>query len=47
MLLGRILKRILSLGQLRIVDARGAAHTIEGSPGGNVTIRLHDPALHW
>ena len=47
MLLGKILKRILSLGQLRIVDARGAAHTIEGSPGGNVTIRLHDPALHW
>ena len=47
MLLRRILKRILSLGQLRIVDARGAAHTIEGSPGGNVTIRLHDPALHW
>ena len=47
MLLGRILERILSLGQLRIIDARGAAHTIEGSPGGNVTIRLHDPALHW
>src|SRR5262252_1399903 len=47
MLLVRILKRILSLGRLRIVDASGAAYTIEGSPGGNVTIRLHDPALHW
>src|SRR6516225_4072323 len=47
MLLLRILDRILSLGRLRIVDASGAAHTIEGAPGGKVTIRLHDPALHW
>jgi len=29
------------------VDANGALHTFEGSPGPNITVRLHDPALHW
>lgn len=47
MLLTRILERIITIGRLRVVDAGGAIHTFDGSPGGNVTIRLHDPALNW
>jgi cyclopropane-fatty-acyl-phospholipid synthase len=47
MLLTRLLKRIITVGQLRVVDARGGSHTFEGSPGTSVAIKLHDPALHW
>jgi cyclopropane-fatty-acyl-phospholipid synthase len=47
MLLARILERVISLGRLRVIDAGGKPHTFSGAPGRNVTIRLHDPALHW
>jgi cyclopropane-fatty-acyl-phospholipid synthase len=47
MLLSRLLERIITIGRLRLVDAGGALHTFNGSPGRSVTIRLHDPALHW
>jgi cyclopropane-fatty-acyl-phospholipid synthase len=46
-LLARILERIITVGRLRVVDAVGTTHTFDGSPGGEATIRLHDPALHW
>jgi cyclopropane-fatty-acyl-phospholipid synthase len=47
MLLARLLERIITIGCLRMRDADGKLHTFEGSPGATVTIRLHDPALHW
>lgn len=47
MLLARLLKRIITVGRLRVVDAGGTTHTFDGSPGGKAAIRLHDPALHW
>ena len=47
MLLARLFERIITVGRLRVVDAGGRSHTFEGSPGGSVAVRLHDPALHW
>jgi cyclopropane-fatty-acyl-phospholipid synthase len=47
MLLSRLFERIITVGRLRVLDAGGAFHTFDGSPGTSVTVRLHDPALHW
>ena len=47
MLLARFLRRVIRLGRLTVIDAAGHPHSF--GPGGppSVTIRLHDPALHW
>lgn len=47
MLLARFLRPVIRLGQLTVIDAAGCVHVF--GPGGppSVTIRLHDPALHW
>jgi len=47
MLLTHLFKRIITVGRLRVVDARGRSHAFEGSSGASVAIRLHAPALHW
>ena len=47
MLASRLFERIITVGRLRVRDAGGRFHTFDGSPGASVTIRLHDPALHW
>ena len=47
MLLTHFFKRIITVGRLRVVDARGRSHAFEGSSGASVAIRLRDPALHW
>ncbi len=47
MLASRLFERIITVGRLRVLDAGGRFHTFDGSPGASVTIRLHDPALHW
>jgi cyclopropane-fatty-acyl-phospholipid synthase len=47
MLASRLFERIITIGRLRVLDAGGRFHTFDGSPGASVTIRLHDPALHW
>ncbi len=47
MLLSRLLERAITIGRLRVIDAGGAFHIFGGSGGPSVTIRLHDPALHW
>jgi cyclopropane-fatty-acyl-phospholipid synthase len=47
MLASRLFERIITIGRLRVRDAGGRFHTFDGSPGASVTIRLHDPALHW
>ena len=47
MLLSRLFERTITIGRLRVIDAGGSLHTFDGSGGKSVTIRLHDPALHW
>jgi cyclopropane-fatty-acyl-phospholipid synthase len=47
MLLSRLFERIIRVGQLRVIDVGGRQNCFTGSPGGEVAIRLHDPALHW
>ena len=46
MLLTRLLEQLITIGRLRVVDARGRSNVFEGSAGASVAIRLHDPALH-
>jgi cyclopropane-fatty-acyl-phospholipid synthase len=47
MLLTQLFKPLITIGRLRVVDARGRSHVFEGSSGASVAIRLHAPALHW
>ena len=47
MLLTRLTERLITIGRLRVVDARGRSNVFEGSPGASVAIRFRDPALHW
>jgi cyclopropane-fatty-acyl-phospholipid synthase len=47
MLLTRLFAQIITIGRLDVVDAGGTTHGFAGGPGPAVTIRLHDPALHW
>jgi cyclopropane-fatty-acyl-phospholipid synthase len=47
MLLVRILERLITVGRLRIIDAKGRSHSVAGTPGPSVAIRLRDPALQW
>ncbi len=46
MLLSRILKHVVRIGTLEVIDANGKHHKFSGAPGPEVTIRLHDRALH-
>ena len=46
MLLARLLERIIQIGTLQLIDANGRRHVFRGAPGPEVTIRLHDRALH-
>jgi cyclopropane-fatty-acyl-phospholipid synthase len=46
MLLSHMLKRSITIGTLRVIDARGKLHEFSGQPGPTVTIRLHDRSLH-
>jgi cyclopropane-fatty-acyl-phospholipid synthase len=47
MLMARLLRRVITTGRLRVVDAGGRLHAFDGLPGPSVTIRLHEPMLHW
>jgi len=47
MLLTQLIKPLITIGRLRVVDARGRSCVVEGSAGTSVAIKLHDPALHW
>ncbi len=47
MILARLLEPVIREGRLTIVDATGRRHVLEGGPGPSVTLRLHDPSLHW
>lgn len=46
MLLSRLLERTVRVGTLEVIGADGARHLFSGAPGPEVTIRLHDRALH-
>jgi cyclopropane-fatty-acyl-phospholipid synthase len=47
MLFGRLLQRLVRIGELTVVDADGRAHVFAGSqPGPTIKIRLHDRKLH-
>ncbi len=48
MLLAGMFDRFVTVGGLRLIDAHGGRRDF-GTPGAepSVTIRLHDPALHW
>lgn len=47
MLLSRRLRRLIRVGQLTVIDAAGHRHRFSGARGPHVTIRLHEPRLHW
>jgi cyclopropane-fatty-acyl-phospholipid synthase len=47
MLFGIILRHTVKTGRLTAIDAHGKEHVFAGSPGDELTIRLHDPSLHW
>jgi len=47
MLASLMLRRLIKRGKLTVVDAHGTTHVFEGTPGPAITIRLHDPKLHW
>src|SRR5580704_1618094 len=47
MLLARLLSRVIRIGRLEVIDAAGRHHVFAGSPGPAITVRLHDPSLHW
>ena len=46
MFLSRFLKNLIRTGELTVIDATGRTHRFGGGTPA-VTIRLHDPALHW
>lgn len=46
MLLNWALGKVASTGSLTLIDANGRTHRIEGSPGPECTVRLHDRRLH-
>src|SRR5438132_97413 len=45
--LASVFPRVIRIGRLKVIDAAGRLHVLEGSPGPTATIRLHDRALHW
>ncbi len=46
MLLSGLLERMIRVGRLEVIDADGESHVFSGDPGPEVTVRLHDRALH-
>jgi len=47
MLFARLLRSIVKVGRIKVFDADGVEHVVSGTTGPSVTIRLHDPSLHW
>lgn len=47
MLLSKMLERIVRHGSLTLIDAKGAIHRFGDGGKPAVTIRVHDPVLHW
>ena len=47
MLLARLLSQVIRIGRLELVDAAGEQHVFGETAEPAVSVRLHDPALHW
>lgn len=47
MLLSKVLERSVKHGSLILIDAGGTSHRFGDGGDPAVTVRLHDPALHW
>ena len=47
MLLSRLLDSLIRVGRLTVIDANGRQHVFGADATPAVTIRLHDPSLHW
>lgn len=41
------LKKLIQVGTLHVIDAKGRKRTFKGAPGPEVTMRLSDPWLPW
>ncbi len=46
MLLSGLLEKMINVGTLKVIDADGKTHLYAGEDGPEVTVRLHDKALH-
>ena len=46
MLASKLLRSLMTEGQLTVIDAAGVSHVFAGRPGPAVTVRLHNRALH-
>jgi cyclopropane-fatty-acyl-phospholipid synthase len=46
MLFSHLLRHLITIGTLRVIDSDGGTHVFSGEAGPEVTIRLHDRALH-
>jgi cyclopropane-fatty-acyl-phospholipid synthase len=46
MLASHFFRYLIRIGVLTVIDAAGVTHRFAGAPGPQVTIRLHDKALH-
>jgi len=46
MILSKLLTRMVRIGTLDVIDANGRLHHYAGAPGPQVTIKLHNSALH-
>ena len=47
MLLSRMLRPLIRIGRLTVIDASGHRHVFGSEAEPAVTVRLHDPKLHW
>jgi cyclopropane-fatty-acyl-phospholipid synthase len=47
MLLSRVLRPLIRIGRLTVIDAGGTSHVFGTETEPAITVRLHDPKLHW
>ena len=47
LLLSRLLTPLIRIGRLNVIDAGGRCHVFGAEATPEVTIRLHEPSLHW
>ena len=47
MLLSRLLRPLIRTGRLTVIDAHGTPHVFGTEAQPAITVRLHDPKLHW
>jgi cyclopropane-fatty-acyl-phospholipid synthase len=45
--LSKMLERLVQIGRLTVIDARGTEHVFGGTPGTEAVMELTDPQLYW